>query len=255
MLDREQVVCVRTVSPLHAKPTEDSADVLTRRSATPAHRYCSGTNWLRQLFNLNCPGLDFKLVSDNAGFELDADGLYGWKHGMFTPDEVETLRQHPEHILVVITKDAFSWAESFWASRTESFEGAPSVSAGYRVLRKNLASTKDTVPASDRNSFERFATMPFATRAGRNAQPRSLDFYNVPTNWTLEADNVIRAREKWAKNIFGAIDQLDNAFHIRYEDLLSDPRCVLGVGWVFWGSTLLPGVLAVEASATGGYRS
>lgn len=187
--------------------------------------YCSGTNWLRQLFNLNCPSLEFKLVPDSAQFELDSDGLYGWKHGMFTQHEIDMLRSHPDHALVVITKDAFSWAESFWASRTESFEGAPSGSGVYRGVRKNLASARASdVPQPDRKSFQRFVTMPFATSPGKNAQPRRLDFYDFNTNWTLVGDNVISARETWAKNIFDAVEQLDNAFHIRYEDLLSDPR-------------------------------
>jgi hypothetical protein len=39
-------------------------------------------------------------------------------------DEMALLTAHSEHVMVVVVKDAFSWLESFYASKLESYDGA-----------------------------------------------------------------------------------------------------------------------------------
>lgn len=59
---------------------------------------------LRSLINLNCPNLEFKLTKHGQTPHIDADGLYGWKHGTMTKKEWSLLQSHPEHVMIVLTK-------------------------------------------------------------------------------------------------------------------------------------------------------
>ncbi|KAH9261619.1 hypothetical protein BASA81_000275 [Batrachochytrium salamandrivorans] len=82
--------------------------------------FASGTGWLRTLLNRNCQELQYLDVG-NSTFEsqlqLDADGLYGWKHTYWTPYEQTQFDNHPRHFLVVLTRDAFTWAASAFTMR------------------------------------------------------------------------------------------------------------------------------------------
>ncbi|KAH9261620.1 hypothetical protein BASA81_000276 [Batrachochytrium salamandrivorans] len=82
--------------------------------------FASGTGWLRTLLNRNCQELQYLDVV-NSTFEsqlqLDADGLYGWKHTYWTPYEQTQFDNHPRHFLVVLTRDAFTWAASAFTMR------------------------------------------------------------------------------------------------------------------------------------------
>jgi len=69
----------------------------------------SGTNWLRALVNKNCPGLVWTAPS---GIDLDADGLFGWKHDLLSDDELERLKLFPDERIVIITRDPIEWTAS-----------------------------------------------------------------------------------------------------------------------------------------------
>merc|ERR1711862_601222 len=76
----------------------------------------SGTNWLRQLILENCPKLKFQIYSnDDENTEedkkqnllYDADGKYGWKHGLLHDNFDQLLDQND--VLLVIFRDWRSW--------------------------------------------------------------------------------------------------------------------------------------------------
>lgn len=66
----------------------------------------SGTNWLRALIGQNCPSLPFQEPRMKS---IDADGYFGWKHGFLEDFETKRLQMHPNHHIIVLTRDPFDW--------------------------------------------------------------------------------------------------------------------------------------------------
>jgi hypothetical protein len=208
------------------RSSEDGPRLVTIRG-----HYCSGTNWLRSLINSNCGNLEFKLELNQPGMELDSDGLYGWKHGTMNPKEWDLLESHPEHIMVVLTKDAFAWIESFFASKEEVYKDNPMPSNNYREkVRKQLNDDNTIVGQADVEQLHKFVSHTYGPPHPSNGKQRTWLGYYPPTlrpQWDLTAENVVKARNKWMANVMPGVKKYKNVHHVRYEDLLADPRGTL----------------------------
>lgn len=193
-----------------ARPTSAAPRLLTIRGL-----YCSGTNWVRSLINSNCPKLEWMLTKG-----VDADGLYGWKHGNLTDAERALLSGHQDHVMVVVVKDAFSWLESFFSSKTESFENAARASGRYRSLRtRNL--TAEKVPLFDREGLLKFCSQKFVMEVTRDWLP----YYPMeirPETWSSDFANVVAYRNAWMASVMAAPTPA-NLHLLRYEDVVADP--------------------------------
>ena len=65
----------------------------------------TGTNWVRQIINQNCPKLIWS-ISKN----LDADGKYGWKHGILP----NNFTLSSDDFMVIIYRDFRSWVPKMY---------------------------------------------------------------------------------------------------------------------------------------------
>lgn len=65
----------------------------------------SGTSLLRWILNKHCPQLTWKLQIEQNGVNktIDADGKYGWKHGLIRKDLEEG------DFMIFVTRDAKTW--------------------------------------------------------------------------------------------------------------------------------------------------
>ena len=149
----------------------------------------SGTGWLRQLINKNCPKLttiiDPKAQTSgpNKGFPLDADGKFGWKHGLLKPN----LFIPKNEFIIIIFRDWRTWIPKM---RENSYERMPA---------KNL-------PMST------FLKTPFLPkRPGDEFSPAEM-------RW----NNVFELRSGKYENWMYLIENRDNVIYVRYEDLLDN---------------------------------
>lgn len=65
----------------------------------------TGTNWLRQIINQNCPGLKWQINEST-----DADGKYGWKHSIL-PDD---FKLNETDVMIFIYRDFKTWAPKMY---------------------------------------------------------------------------------------------------------------------------------------------
>ena len=65
----------------------------------------SGTNWLRQLLLKNFD-IFWKIKKG-----VDADGIYGWKHGFLSPSHIESINLN-DSILIILHRNIFYWLVS-----------------------------------------------------------------------------------------------------------------------------------------------
>ena len=64
--------------------------------AVRGERY-SGTSWARQIITLNVPESEY------------ITALYGHKHGDFTPEHASRLRSNPQHLMMFLWRNVFTW--------------------------------------------------------------------------------------------------------------------------------------------------
>lgn len=110
--------------------------------------FSSGTGWFRSLVSKNCAEEDVQFTfKSNSSFEnkleLDADGLYGWKHTYFTGYEMSRFARNENHHLVILSRDAYTWSHSAFAMRAmmtgNTRTGGRAVSSFPEYIRNNHA--------------------------------------------------------------------------------------------------------------------
>jgi len=176
--------------------------------------YSSGTNWLRELVNANCKMLKFSDPKISIGgekpFDLDGDGIYGWKHGFFKEKEIEAFKKMDSHRMVIISRDVMTWIVSAFR-----------MSAG--------------IPTDGRRIFRRFPSfLEYATNmpVNENGIPDGryfdawFDNQDLRNQYRVIAPNIFDARTQVYKNWLKLLE-LDEfksrVVFIRYEDLRENP--------------------------------
>ena len=80
----------------------------------------SGSSWLRLMINRNCPNLTFHLPHK---WPLDADGKYGWKHGLLNSN----FQLESEDFMIFLFRNWTSWLHKM---RQNTYEKIPPNTAG-----------------------------------------------------------------------------------------------------------------------------
>ena len=187
----------------------------------------SGTNWLRQLILKNCPKLTYQIYSEpelvslnvpdpkNPGktiskitedkmFLYDADGKYGWKHGLLHDDFDQLLDK--SDILVIIFRDWRTWIPKM---RKQNYQQS-------RIPRNHL-------------QWPMFLKARFPADAQKWVKSYNQNFNPAEDQYIGRAyyENIIDLRTRKYRNWLSLIDKQNNSsltenriISVRYEDLL-----------------------------------
>ena len=189
--------------------------------------YSSGTNWLRALILHNCKNMTFErpiyppFVNKTM---LDVDGLYGWKHGLFLEREIKRLASRKNHKLVIISREAPTWALSAW----KMFAMANTRAARIRPKPKNA--TQRISSMSFRGAygdFDVYINRHRVNETGIFGQYLGV-YYDIGyrESYRIAHDNVLGARTKVYRNWMGLLNNKEIAnqvYFLRYEDLQASP--------------------------------
>jgi len=176
----------------------------------------TGTNWMRKLLLRNCPALkfmdDYNLPYEDQLFSVDADGLYGWKHGFFKTREILDFNESTKHSLIIITREALSWCVSAWKM------GAMTHNRLGRTSRRRRGGIHYSGISGYIRMIVNEPTIP--------KDPYFQYYYmELQTEYLLDADNVFHARSQMYKNwmpLLNITEVASRIYFIRYEDLLGD---------------------------------
>jgi hypothetical protein len=191
--------------------------------------YSSGTNWLRKLFSKNCARLLFmKIVTpplppNPKRISLDADGLYGWKHGLFLHKELDKFTSRPNHKMVIISREAPTWLVSAWKMNAMVRGIVPP------PVVKDPKTGKVIPPkASIYTKIEEYVKNVAVNETGVPGEVYMQKYYDseIRAAYQLKADNVMDARNKVYKNwmpLLSVPEIASRVSFVRYEDFLADP--------------------------------
>jgi len=125
----------------------------------------SGTNLLRWILKKNCPKLIWELQREDengTNQTIDADGKYGWKHGLMREDLA------PDDFMVFVTRDVRTWINRM---RMKTYEKRPR--GGRRFPMHHFLRTKWYPEIEPENQWENVIAL-------RNSKYRNwLDFTNL----------------------------------------------------------------------------
>jgi len=125
----------------------------------------SGTNLLRWILKKNCPKLIWELQQEDengTNQTIDADGKYGWKHGLMREDLT------PDDFMVFVTRDVRTWMNRM---RLKTYEKRPR--GGRRFPMRDFLRTKWYPEIEPENQWENVIAL-------RNSKYRNwLDFTNL----------------------------------------------------------------------------
>lgn len=122
----------------------------------------SGTNLIRELINLNSINLTWRVNRC-----VDADGVYGWKHGFLYP--ADKVRR--EDVVLVVARDAFAWLPSMYKAPYSRF--------------------------IQKMSFSRFLRTPFATEC---LMEEYYHWYTTCQDHMESTENVVKLRTEKYRN-------------------------------------------------------
>ena len=215
--------------------------------------YSSGTNWLRSLIIANCPDLPWRthLRHPYPRFSyLDADGLYGWKHGYFLEKEIAFFQEAERHRMIIVSREAPTWVVSAWKMNamvpTPSWFKPPRPPPTVRRA-KTLMQFPNSVTSTGAQSGNKLSTPLFNVTQPPRFSNLSEYIQSFPVNETgvpggvfhgkyydpeirsryiLVAENPLKARTKVYENWISLLkrkDIADRIRFIRYEDLKERP--------------------------------
>jgi hypothetical protein len=183
--------------------------------------FSTGTNWVRELIRRNCPSQYFS-SSYCVEPSIDADGLYGWKHGFFLEKEIAYLEKNPSHKLLILFRHPLTWAVSTWKMKGfypikyQNFMRSPKMRKAMIKIRQKGGL-----------SFEEYISLEIFEEGIPTSKGRYFYYYyNQSTDYQIISKNVFQARqqlyENWMKLKENSKIQ-NQIILVRYEDLLLNP--------------------------------
>ena len=185
--------------------------------------YSSGTNWLRSLLLHNCKNMTFErsmhppLESDS---KLDADAVFGWKHGLFLEREITRLASRKRRKLVIISREAPTWAVSAW--KMYAMANVPGARKSPSLSQPNTGK----VATGAFGNFSRYINDHKVKET--SIYSRYLEMYydtGYRQQYRIEGENVFEARTKVYRNWMTLLQNTsisNQVYFMRYEDLLDD---------------------------------